>query len=347
MATELLNKAQTAANKEKARKHPKLAKASARLAVAVEALFESDGWGDPEEDVHVAVVWDAIEAVVSRAELRAALVLVNENVPPADAADPDDWRKELPGRYTAVSGFLMVLPKVIEFGANAEGAAVLAAMEMLPDVLAYRSRLAAPLIPARMIDETVVNGPWKRLVFGHPAHEDGAVNRHAYAFCVLEQFYRHLKRREIHARTERAAAARAHAAATLALAQPAAVDPAGWTTLTDHLRTRGYTDAQLLDAGVGLTTRRGSVVDRFRDRLMFPVRDPGGQRIVGFLGRALVEAEDTPPLPEQPGHRAVPEGGGALRPGRTPRPPSAGRWRPAGAGRRPTRRDRGHRRRRR
>jgi len=37
MATELLNKAQTAANKEKVRKHPKLARASARLAVAVEA----------------------------------------------------------------------------------------------------------------------------------------------------------------------------------------------------------------------------------------------------------------------------------------------------------------------
>jgi hypothetical protein len=85
MATELLNKAQTAANKEKVRKHPKLAKASARLAVAVEALFESDGWGDPEEDVHVAAVWKAIEAVVSRSELRAALVLVNENVPPAPA----------------------------------------------------------------------------------------------------------------------------------------------------------------------------------------------------------------------------------------------------------------------
>src|SRR5450759_5708284 len=110
MATELLNKAQTAANKEKVRKHPKLAKASARLAVAVEALFESDGWGDPEEDVHVAVVWEAIETVVSRAELRAALVLVNEDVHPADAAETDDWRKELPGRYTAVSGFLKVLP---------------------------------------------------------------------------------------------------------------------------------------------------------------------------------------------------------------------------------------------
>jgi len=199
MATELLNKAQTAANKEKVRKHPKLAKASARLAVAVEALFESDGWGDPDEEVRVAEVWEAIEAVVSRADLQAALVLVNENVPPADAADGDDWRTELVGRYTTVSGFLKLLPQVISFGANAEGAGVLTAMEKLPEVLSYRSRLAAPLIPASLIDPAVVTGSWKRLVFGHPEHEGGAVNRHAYTFCVLEQFYRHLKRREIHA----------------------------------------------------------------------------------------------------------------------------------------------------
>ncbi|MQA17469.1 MAG: hypothetical protein GEV09_26235 [Pseudonocardiaceae bacterium] len=63
MVTELLNKAQVAANKDKVRKHPKLAKASARLAVAVEALFESDGWGETEDEVRVAAVWEAIEAV--------------------------------------------------------------------------------------------------------------------------------------------------------------------------------------------------------------------------------------------------------------------------------------------
>ncbi|MFD1938714.1 tyrosine-type recombinase/integrase [Nonomuraea mangrovi] len=97
MTTELLNKAQTAADKEKIRKHPKLAKASARLAVAVEALFDSDSWGGPEEEPRVAEVWEAIEAVVSRAELRAALVLVSENVLPADAEDPEDWRSELVG----------------------------------------------------------------------------------------------------------------------------------------------------------------------------------------------------------------------------------------------------------
>src|SRR5450759_5249528 len=67
--------------------------------------------------------------------------------------------------------------------------------------------------------------------------------------------------------------------------------PPGWTALVDHLRARGYTDAQLLDAGVGLRTRRGGV---FRDRLMFPVRDAGGDRVVGFLGRALTESDDTP-----------------------------------------------------
>lgn len=70
--------------------------------------------------------------------------------------------------------------------------------------------------------------------------------------------------------------------------------PSGWTALTNHLRARGYTDAQLLDAGVGMTTRRGTVVDRFRDRLIFPVRDATGERVVAFLGRALTEAESAP-----------------------------------------------------
>ena len=197
MSAELLGRAQRESGKENARRHPRLARASARLAVAVEALFDSDEWAGPGEEPRVSQVWEAIEAIVSRAELRAALALVSETVPPADAEDPDDWRAALPARYPAVSGFLKMLPDVIEFGASAEGAPVLAAMRALPDVLAYRGKLPAPLIPGRLIDAGVVNGPWRRLVFGHPAPEDGAVSRHAYAFCVLEQFWRGLKRRDI------------------------------------------------------------------------------------------------------------------------------------------------------
>jgi TnpA family transposase len=199
MSAELLGRAQREADRDKARKHPRLARASARLAVAVEALFESDGWGGPDDEPRVSQVWEAIEAVVSRADLRAALMVVSESAPPPGAEDPDDWRAELLGRYQTVAGFLKLLPGVISFGATAEGAPVLAAMRTLPDVLAYRGKLPAPLIPGRLIDEGVVTGPWRRLVFGHPAHDDGAVSRHAYAFCVLEQFWRGLKRRDIYA----------------------------------------------------------------------------------------------------------------------------------------------------
>jgi DNA primase len=60
--------------------------------------------------------------------------------------------------------------------------------------------------------------------------------------------------------------------------------PAGWTGLTTHLHQLGYTDTQLLDAGLGIPTRRNTVVDRFRDRLMFTVNDATGAP-VAFVGR--------------------------------------------------------------
>jgi hypothetical protein len=88
---------------------------------------------------------------------------------------------------------------VISFGSTAEGAPVLAAMPGPARRAGLPRQLPAPLIPGRLIDAGVVNGPWRRLVHGHPPHEDGAVSRHAYAFCVLEQFWRGLKRRDIYA----------------------------------------------------------------------------------------------------------------------------------------------------
>ena len=199
MSTELLNKAATAADKETVRRHPRLAKATARLAVAAGALLDSEQWGSQDE-VRVAAVWEAIEAVISRAELRAAVATVNEMVPPGTDAGADDWRAGLAGRFTTVSGFVKLLTGVIEFGANAEGQPVLAAMTALPEVLAYRTRQPpASLVPGALIEPQVVPGPWRRLVFGHPARPDKTADRNAYTLCVLEQFWRHLKRREIYA----------------------------------------------------------------------------------------------------------------------------------------------------
>lgn len=70
--------------------------------------------------------------------------------------------------------------------------------------------------------------------------------------------------------------------------------PPGWTALVEHLAAGGYTGAQLLAAGVAIPTRRGTIVDRFRDRLMFPVHAPDGCHIAGFVGRALEPGPQTP-----------------------------------------------------
>jgi len=63
--------------------------------------------------------------------------------------------------------------------------------------------------------------------------------------------------------------------------------PAGWTNLVDHLRRHGVNGDEMLRAGVAVTSRRGTLIDRFRDRVMFPVTKPGtdGQQILGFVGR--------------------------------------------------------------
>lgn len=66
--------------------------------------------------------------------------------------------------------------------------------------------------------------------------------------------------------------------------------PAGWTNLMNHLGASGYSDQDAIDAGLAITTARGNVADRFRQRIMFGIRDTDG-RIAGFIGRALSDDE--------------------------------------------------------
>ena len=47
---------------------------------------------------------------------------------------------------------------------------------------------------------------------------------------------------------------------------------------------------QLLDAGLALKSEQGEMYDRFRDRIMFPIRDRRG-RVTGFGGRAMGDAQ--------------------------------------------------------
>ena len=64
--------------------------------------------------------------------------------------------------------------------------------------------------------------------------------------------------------------------------------PDGWRSLLEALGVEGYTLPELTAAGLikEADEKRGTFYDRFRNRLMFPIRDAAG-RTVAFTGRAL------------------------------------------------------------
>ena len=68
--------------------------------------------------------------------------------------------------------------------------------------------------------------------------------------------------------------------------------PQGWDHLTRYLRGKGFSDKELLLSGIAQEGRRGPI-DRFRGRLMWPIRDIGGE-VVGFGARKLYEADTGP-----------------------------------------------------
>ncbi|MBQ7032212.1 MAG: DNA primase [Clostridia bacterium] len=64
--------------------------------------------------------------------------------------------------------------------------------------------------------------------------------------------------------------------------------PDEWDVLTKHLLSAGYAREELVQAGLSSFTKTGKVIDRFRDRLMFPIIDVRGN-VIGFGGRILGE----------------------------------------------------------
>lgn len=66
--------------------------------------------------------------------------------------------------------------------------------------------------------------------------------------------------------------------------------PEGWDGLLRFAARAGVDREELLAAGLAVESDRGSVYDRFRDRVMFPIRDALG-RTAGFAGRILREGE--------------------------------------------------------
>ena len=66
--------------------------------------------------------------------------------------------------------------------------------------------------------------------------------------------------------------------------------PGGWRFLFDQLGTETQTKKHLLDAGLTVVNSQGRDYDRFRERVMFPIRDIRG-RTIAFGGRVLDESK--------------------------------------------------------
>lgn len=68
--------------------------------------------------------------------------------------------------------------------------------------------------------------------------------------------------------------------------------PAGWSMMLDELKKVGYSEDEVLAAGLASRNDKGRIYDRFRNRLMIPIRDERG-RVIGFGARAL-DPNDNP-----------------------------------------------------
>ena len=62
-----------------------------------------------------------------------------------------------------------------------------------------------------------------------------------------------------------------------------------WTSLRDHLASKGYKDEEMLAVGLVSRSEKGKIYDKFRNRVIFPIQNTSG-KVIAFGGRALGDA---------------------------------------------------------
>ena len=59
-----------------------------------------------------------------------------------------------------------------------------------------------------------------------------------------------------------------------------------WDNIFKNLKSKGFTEAEIIASGLVTKNEKGKVYDRFRGRVMFPITDHNGQ-VIGFTGRLI------------------------------------------------------------
>ncbi|MER5598887.1 DNA primase [Streptomyces sp. NPDC002265] len=126
----------------------------------------------------------------------------------------------------------------------------------------------------------------------NPAHQRGERIRLVEAHKIAAQWYAEQLATSPEADTGRIFLAERGFDQAAAVHFGVGYSPQGWDHLTRYLRGKGFTDKELTLSGLSQEGRRGPI-DRFRGRLMWPIRDIGGE-VVGFGARKLYEADNGP-----------------------------------------------------
>ncbi|MGW7786961.1 DNA primase [Streptomyces tricolor] len=126
----------------------------------------------------------------------------------------------------------------------------------------------------------------------NPAHQRGERIRLVEAHKIAAQWYAEQLATSPEAETGRIFLAERGFDQAAAVHFGVGYSPQGWDHLTRYLRGKGFTDKELVLSGLSQEGRRGPI-DRFRGRLMWPIRDIGGE-VVGFGARKLYEADTGP-----------------------------------------------------
>ena len=198
MTNDLIAKARRQAKAETLKRYPKVTRDAVKCAAAINVILGSASW---DSNATVASLLAAIDAVVPREELIAAVENIAAVTPPASARAGGEWRSGIVDRYATVRRSLPALCDTIEFGAAGGALPILNALLSLPDLMLIRptKRVPAGYLSVDKVDiEVVPNGWWRSLVFPDD-RPDGTIDKAAYVFCVLEQFHQRLGRRDIFA----------------------------------------------------------------------------------------------------------------------------------------------------
>jgi DNA primase len=120
-----------------------------------------------------------------------------------------------------------------------------------------------------------------------PARQPGQRARLVEAHRVAAEFYAE-QLRSAEARPAREYLMERGFADDVAVHYGCGYAPSGWDALTKHLLARRFTPAELTTAGLSRQSTRGSLIDRFHRRLLWPIHDIGGE-VVGFGARRLFD----------------------------------------------------------